>query len=120
MDGPLGCLEISAAGDAVVARFTIEVMLSGQLAETFGDQVGAALGGRERPLLVVDFANVQSISSLGLAKLVTLNRAAEAAGGRLAMCNLQPMVHAILQTTRLTLLLRIYASLREALDDARP
>jgi anti-anti-sigma regulatory factor len=58
-------------------------MVSGQLAETFGDQVGAALAGRERPLLVVDFANVQSISSLGLAKLVALNRAAEAAGGRL-------------------------------------
>jgi anti-sigma B factor antagonist len=114
MDEPLDCLELTDVGGATVARFTREVVLSGRLAETFGDRLGAALAGQERPRLVVDFANVQSLTTMGLTKLVTLNRAAEAAGGRLALCNLRPVVRKVMEVTRLTLILRIYPGEREA------
>jgi anti-sigma B factor antagonist len=99
---------VATVGAVTVARFTREIVLAGQLAEAVGDRLAALLAGR----LVVDFANVRSLSSLMLAKLVTLNRAA---AGRLALCNLRPDVREIMEVTRLTVILRIYAGEQDAL-----
>ena len=50
-----------------------------------------------------------------LGELVRLNRAAEAAGGRLALFNLAPGVREILGVTRLNLLLLLYGDESDAL-----
>ncbi len=47
-------------------------------------------------------------------KLVSLQRQAAAAGGRLALCELSPGVREMLDLTRLSQLLDIYASEEEA------
>jgi anti-sigma B factor antagonist len=113
---PHECLEVATVGDVTVARFTREVVLAGPLAEEVGDRLGALLAGPKLPRLVIDFANVRSLSSLMLAKLVALNRAAEAAAGRLALCNLRPDVRELMKVTRLNMILRIYEGEQEARD----
>src|SRR5262245_47501573 len=109
------CLEVERRGDAVVARFSREVILSGPRADAAGAGLRALLAELgERPLLV-DFGNVRSLSSLMLGQLIGLSRDAKAGGLRLALFNLQPDVRGIMEVTQLTRLLRLCGDEAEAL-----
>ena len=105
-------------GDAAVARFTREVVLSGPEAEAAADRLAALLGEVGDGLLLVDFGNVQSLSSLMLGKLVALSRAANSAGARVALFNLRPDVREIMEVTRLDSVLRLHGAESEALGGA--
>jgi len=104
--------------DAAVARFTREVVLSGPEAEAAADRLAALLGEVGDGLLLVDFGNVQSLSSLMLGKLVALSRAANSAGARVALFNLRPDVREIMEVTRLDSVLRLHGAESEALGGA--
>jgi len=108
--------EIEPVGPVTVARFTHDVVLSGQRADAVGKQLGDLLGEPGRQRLLLDFTNVTSLSSHMLSKLVLLNRRAESLGGRLALCNMRPDVLGIFEVTRLTLVLNIYPGEEEALQ----
>jgi anti-sigma B factor antagonist len=109
-------LEVERRGDAVVARFTREVVLSGEEARAAGEQLTALLAEAGRRPLLVDFGGVRSLSSFMLGKLVGVSRAADAAGVRLALFNLRPDVRGIVEVTRLDLVLRLYGGESEALQ----
>jgi anti-anti-sigma regulatory factor len=51
-----------------------------------------------------------------LSKLILLNRSAESAGVPLALCNLSSEILKILEFTRLTQILTVYPSEKEALE----
>jgi anti-anti-sigma regulatory factor len=109
------CLQVEPRDDVIVARFTSQVVLSGRVAEAAAERLASLLPGLGRRRLLVDFGNVRSLTSLMLGELVRLNRAAEAAGGRLALFNLPPGVREILGVTRLNLLLLLYGDESDAL-----
>jgi anti-anti-sigma factor len=113
---PDNCLGVERRPDAVVARFTRELVLSGPEAEAAAERLTALLAEPGQRPLLVDFGNVLSLSSLMLGKLAGLSRVAEAAGVRLALFNLRPDVRGILEITRLNLLLRLYGDEPEALQ----
>ncbi len=113
---PCGYLGVEQRADAVVARFTRELVLSGPVAEAAAEGLTALLAESGRRPLLVDFGNVLSLSSMMLGKLVRLSRAAESAGVWLALFNLRPDVRGILEITRLNLLLRLYGDELEALQ----
>ena len=115
---PDSCLGVERRGDAVVARFACEVVLSGPRADAAGAGLRALLAEPDRRPLLVDFGNVRSLSSLMLGHLIALRKAAEAAGVRVALFNLRPDVRGILEVTGLTLFLRLYGTEAEALQGA--
>jgi anti-sigma B factor antagonist len=110
------CLEVATVGQVTVARFTREVVLSGKDAEVVGEHLRTLLAEPARRKLLLDFANVLSLSSLILGKLIMLNRVAESAAGKLALCNLRPGIREIMDASRLSLILYIYAEEQEALQ----
>lgn len=110
------CLVTSVVGGVTVALFGNEVILSGPDAEAVGGRLAALLAEPGRQRLLLDFANVRSLSSIMLGKLISLNRAATSAGGRLALCNLRPDIAEILEVTRLTQILLVYRDKEEALQ----
>jgi anti-sigma B factor antagonist len=112
-------LVVERRPDAVVARFTREVVLSGQEADAATTRLTALLAEAGRRPLLIDFSNVRSLTSLMLGKLVALNRAAAAAGARLALFSLTSDVRAILEVTRLDQLLGLYGGESEALQGTR-
>ena len=73
--------------------------------------------GIGRNQLVLNLAVVEQLPSMGLGKLVMLNRKVEAAKGRLALCHLTPHVEEILETTHLKTLFNIYATEQDAMQD---
>ena len=109
-------LEREDQGGVTVVRFLLH-RLRGEEAckEVFGllyglvDEVG-------RSRLVLNLAQVESLDSSAIGKLVLLNHKAQAAGGRLALCCLSPAVYQSLATMHLTGTFAVYPEEREAVQ----
>jgi anti-anti-sigma factor len=101
-------LEVQTREDTVIARFTQQVCLTGQLAENVSEQLMSVLSEKGRQQLLVDFGNIESLTSYMLGQLVKLSRAAKETGRRFALFNLRHHVRQILEISRLDLLLALY------------
>jgi anti-anti-sigma factor len=112
---PDRCLEVEPRNDVIVTRFTRQGVLSGQTAEAAAEQLASLLPDLGQRRLLVDFANVLSITSLMLGQLVRLN---QQAGGRLALFNLSPTIRQIMAVTKLNLILLLFDDERGALQGA--
>jgi anti-anti-sigma factor len=77
----------------------------------------AALAARGGALLL-DLAEVSYISSLGLRALLKAAKAAQAAGGSLALCGMQPMVAEVLAVSGFGGILPMHATRAAALGGA--
>ncbi len=101
-------LAVAAAGDTAVVRFHgSAVNLDEHTVSLLRDQL-LALAERPGPAtLLLDFANVDFMSSLMLGTLVVLHRRLRASGRRLALRNLTPALYEVFEITRLTLLLDV-------------
>jgi anti-sigma B factor antagonist len=107
-------LEREDVGEITLVRIT-EPMLSSAEAERLFEQLFALVdAGRSR--LVLSFANVTFIASMGIGKLVVLMRKAGGVGGRLTICKVHPNIAEALRITRVTDVLLLYNDEQEALE----
>jgi anti-anti-sigma factor len=108
-------LQVERVGDATVVRFTRRTILHGDTIEAIGAQLLAVAGGGDCRKLVVSFEHVESLTSAMLGKLIAAQRKVEAAGGRVAFCQVDPFLLQIFTLVRLPDLVPICADEREAL-----
>lgn len=111
-------LEVETREDALIARFTRQVSLCAEVAEAASERLASLLSKPGRQRLLVDFENVQSLTSFMLGQLVKLHRTAEAAGRRFALFNLSHYVRQTLEVARLDTLLTLYDDESAALRDS--
>lgn len=64
--------------------------------------------------LVLDFAAVDYVSSIGLRALMLAAKQVRAQGGRVAIAALSPLVAEVFQISRFDLVLRVFASCEDA------
>jgi anti-anti-sigma factor len=103
--------EESRAGVTVVtARGRLDGATSGMFAERLGQLVSGA-----QPRLVVDFANVDFVSSAGLRAVLILVKKVKAAKGAFALCAVQDPVREVLDITGFTTMIDIHPELSSAL-----
>jgi anti-anti-sigma factor len=76
-------------------------------------QLVDAVGRRN---LVLDLAAVEEIASVGLSKIIMLNRKTQAVQGRLALCGMFPVVAEVFQVAHLDEILAIYPGEQEAVQ----
>ncbi len=100
------CLHIENHGDQAVVRIAATQFGSVD-DEPTGESLISLLGGVNKPLLVLDFANVSFLSSIGLALLVRLHKSLVANGRRLSILNLQPHIYEVFNVTRLNTVLEV-------------
>ena len=108
-------LQMEQAGEVTVVRFLQAIILTGTTAEAVSDQLGGLVEDKYHCWLLLNFGNVQSLTSLKLGKLIALHNKVQTAGGRLALRALSPDVYQIFEVTRLTELLAIYPDEPQAL-----
>ncbi len=72
-----------------------------------GEQLFRLVEEQGRRDLHLDFADVQTVPSMGLGKLVALNKKVRGVGGHLALVNVPPPVYEVIQATRLDKLLDV-------------
>src|SRR5260370_26473428 len=94
-------LEVEDIGDVTVVNFTDKKILDEQNIQIIGEQLFSLVDELGRRKLLLNFGNVEYMSSAALGKLITLNKKVQAAGGPLILCNIQPQIREVLEITNL-------------------
>jgi len=108
-------LVVTRAESVTVARLDRPLILTGGRAQAVAEHLDQLAGDGQGKLLF-NCANVLSLTSLLIGRLTALCKRCNAAGGSLALCDLQPDVREILDVVGLAQFLRIYPTEQEALD----
>ena len=83
-------LEVEQIGDVTVVNFIDRKILDEQNIQIIGEQLFGLVDEEGCRKLLLNFGNVEFLSSAALGKLITLNKKLQAAKGRLILCNIDP------------------------------
>ncbi|HLJ91708.1 MAG TPA: STAS domain-containing protein [Gemmataceae bacterium] len=115
---PLGenWLEVEQIGDVTIARFTARHLLDEQKMQAISRQL-RSLGEEagHRPL-VLNFGQVERLSTELMGKLVALQNRVQQKGGRLALCKIHPQVYEVFKILKLPQVFSIFTDEQEALQ----
>jgi anti-anti-sigma factor len=100
-------LQIMEEEGRVTVRFPANTALSEANAEELSRRLGELLNRVRQGQLVVDLAEVSLLTSMILAKFISLNGRVRASGGRLTLLNPQPVVREVFKITRLDTVLDV-------------
>jgi len=88
-------------GDVAVVAFNDKKILDEASIQELGSELFGLVEQQQGKGILLDFANVEFLSSAALGKLITLDRKVKAAKGRLKMCNIRPEIFEVFQITKL-------------------
>ena len=108
-------LDIEEVGDVTVAKFIDKKILDETNIQIIGNQLFGLVDEDQRGKIVLDFANVEYLSSAALGKLITLDKKVKAAKGKLRLCSIRPDIYEVFAITRLNQLFDIKNTEAEAL-----
>lgn len=108
-------LEVSQTGEVTVARFLDKKILDQSAIQELGNELFALVEEDKKEKLLLDFSDVEFLSSAALNKLIVLDRKMKASGGKLKFANLRPETHEVFMITRLNQLFDIQNTDAEAL-----
>ena len=109
-------LEVEDIGDVTVVSFTDRKILDEQNIQVIGEQLFSLVDELGRKSLLLNFGNVEYMSSAALGKLITLNKKVQAAGGKLILCNIDPNIYEVFEITKLNKLFNIQKEEQAALQ----
>jgi anti-anti-sigma factor len=104
------------AGGVAVVRFSTTLLRDHRIIRNLFDQIDSQLVDSGRTRIVMNFGGLEAFASFAIGKLIALNDKLPERGGRLALCNLAPMVSEIIDIMALRKRFAIYATEREALE----
>jgi anti-sigma B factor antagonist len=109
-------LEIEEIGDITVVNFVDKKILDEQNIQIIGDQLFSLVDEQAKKKILLNFSNVEFLSSAALGKLITMNRKVQGSGGKLVMCNIAKEILEVFEITRLDKLFKIYKDEQAALQ----
>lgn len=108
-------IQVSEVGDVTVVRFQDRKILDAANIQELGEELFALVEQEKRKSLLLNFTDVQFLSSAALNKIIVLDKKVKAAGGKLKLCRLLPEIMEIFVITRLHQLFDIREDEQEAL-----
>jgi len=109
-------IDIEEVNDVTVARFTDKKILDESNIQIIGNQLFSLVDDDHRKKLVLDFSNVEYLSSAALGKLITLDKKVKAAAGELRLCAIRKDILEVFKITRLDKLFKIKDTRDKALE----
>jgi anti-sigma B factor antagonist len=109
-------LEVVPIGDVTVVNFVDRKILDEQNIQIIGEQLFSLVDEQGLKKILLNFGNVEYLSSAALGKLITLNKKVQAAGGRLILCNIDPQIHEVFEITKLDKFFKIEKEEQAALQ----
>ena len=94
-------IEVEEIDDVSVVEFVDKRILDEQNIQLIGDQLFELVDDLGKKKLLLNFANVEYLSSAALGKLITLNKKLQSVGGRLILCNIDPQIYEVFEITKL-------------------
>jgi anti-sigma B factor antagonist len=109
-------LDIEDVNDVTVARFTDKKILDESNIQIIGNQLFNLVDEDHRQKIVLDFTNVEYLSSAALGKLITMDKKVKAAGGKLRLCSIRSDIKEVFKITRLDKLFTIVDNRDKAVE----
>jgi len=109
-------LEVEDIGDITVVNFTDKKILDEQNIQIIGEQLFSLIDELGRRKVILNFSNVEYLSSAALGKFITLNKKVNAVGGKLVLCNIDPAIYEVFEITKLNKLFNIQKEEQAALQ----
>lgn len=109
-------LDIEDVGDVTIAKFTDKKILDESNIQLIGNQLFGLVDDDGRRKIVLDFSNVEYLSSAALGKLITMNKKVADSGGKLRLCAIRPDIYEVFAITRLNKVFDIRDSQEQALE----
>jgi anti-sigma B factor antagonist len=109
-------LDLEEVGDVTVAKFTDKKILDEGNIQIIGSQLFALIEQDGRQKIVLDFSNVEYLSSAALGKLITMDKKVKAAKGKLRLCCIRPDIYEVFAITKLNKLFDMKDTLEAALQ----
>ncbi len=106
-------LNLEEVGDVTVATFTDKKMMDEHNIQI---KLFALVDERDHRKILLDFSNVEYLSSVVLVELVTLDKKARSAGGQVRFCHVRAEIRDIFAITRLDKLFQFFENRQSALD----
>jgi anti-sigma B factor antagonist len=109
-------LDIEEVGDVTVAKFVDKKILDETNIQIIGNQMFGLVDEDGRKKIVLDFSNVEYLSSAALGKLITMDKKVKAAKGKLRLCSIRPEIYEVFEITRLNKIFDIRGTQEQALE----
>jgi anti-sigma B factor antagonist len=116
MSEPQANLTVRRQSGACIVEFQDRKILEELTINQIGEQLTGIIEGESNPRLLLDFRNVEHLSSAALGMLITLNKQLIEKQGRLVLANIHPQIYEVFKITRLNKLFNIENTTEEALD----
>ena len=110
-------ISVEYAKKATIISFTDEKILEESDIKALQDSIMSVVEQTERIKLILDFGNVQFLSSAVLGLLIRLSKRIYEHDGQLKLCNINPKIFEIFKITRLTKTFDIYKDVESAVED---
>ncbi len=95
-------LEVEEIGEVTVVNFVDRKILDEQNIQVIGEQLFNLVEEQGKRKILLNFSNVEYLSSAALGKLITLNKKVQGVkGGRLILCNIDPQIFEVFEITKL-------------------
>ena len=102
-------LEVEEIGDITVVNFVDRKILDEQNIFLIGEDLIHLVEGLGRKKVLLNFQNVDFMSSAALGKLITVHKKLQNGGGKLVLCKIAKDIHDVFKITKLDKLLVIVA-----------
>jgi len=109
-------LEVEDIGEVTVVSFTDKKILDEQNIQVIGEQLFSLVDDLGRRKILLNFGNVEYLSSAALGKFITLNKKVAQAGGKLILCKIDPQIYEVFEITKLNRLFKIEKEEQAALQ----
>lgn len=101
-------LKVEQIGDVTVVHFLDKRILDEPTIQAIAEQLFSLVEAEGKRKLVLNFSNVEYMSSAALGKLINLHKKLHALSGRLAMCHVIPQIYEVFAITKLDKIFKIF------------
>ena len=108
-------LNVREDGDITHVSFLDRNILEEANIQQIGDEISGIVERSGNPKVLLDFANVEHLSSAALGTLITINNKVKQKGGQLRLANIDPQIYEVFVITKLNKLFKILPNREEAL-----
>jgi anti-sigma B factor antagonist len=101
-------LRVELSGDVAVVHFLDKRILDEPTIQAIAEQLFSLVDTDAHRKLLLNFTNVEYMSSAALGKLINLHKKLAGLKGKLAMCNVIPQIFEVFAITKLDKIFKIF------------
>ncbi len=113
-------ISVEYAENATIVTLVDEKILEEKDIRALQESIVSVIEQSERINLILDFCNVQFLSSAVLGLLIRISKKIYERDGQIRLCNINPKIHEIFKITRLTKVFDIYQDTESAAEGLSP